>query len=165
MDCRQEYQRCTTGVIDLFNNNHWFDPAHSCNEATDSPPEDEMLPRRGTRGVMLLRSNSPIFSTSCHLTPECPRTREFIRTRMAPRTQDSGILVDVRGSRRGRASRTLADEGRMPTCWCCSNACPSAISSLVRVSAVYRKIGPLSSGETNHEMYYSPEPPNPVLTP
>jgi len=114
----------------------WLSFEHRGKNAKNSPPDDEILPRRGTKGVMLLRSRSPIFSISCHRTPECPRTREFIRTRMAPRTHDSGILVDVRGSRRGSASRILVDEGRMPPCWCWSNACPSARSSLVRVSAV-----------------------------
>src|SRR5882672_11377722 len=97
-----------------------------------------MLPRRGTIGVMLLRSSSPIFSMISHRTPEWPRMREFIRINIAPRTHDSGILVDVRGSRRGRVSSAVVDEGSTPVCWCCKRAFPSARSLLVRVSAVNR---------------------------
>lgn len=41
-------------------------------------------------------------SMSSQRTPECPRIREFMRIRIAPRTQDSGMLVEVRGSKRGR---------------------------------------------------------------
>lgn len=64
----------------------------------------------------MLFNSSPIFSMSSHLTPEWPRMREFIRMRIAPRTQDSGMLEEVRGSSRGSASSVLVDEGRMPTC-------------------------------------------------
>ena len=100
------------------------------------PPEAEILPRRGTTGVILLLNNSFIFSISSHLTPEWPRMREFIRIKIAPRTHDSGILVEAKGSSRGRASSVLVDEGRIPTCWCWRRACPSARSLSVRVSAV-----------------------------
>ena len=58
-----------------------------------------------------------------------------MRTSIAPRTQDSGMLVDAMGSRRGREGSTSVDEGRMPACWCCNNALPRARVLGVRVSA------------------------------
>ena len=42
-------------------------------------------------------------SMSSQRTPVWPQTRKFIQMRMAPRTQDSGILVEVTGSRSTRA--------------------------------------------------------------
>ena len=103
-----------------------------------------MVPRRGTRGVMLARRSSFIFSMSSHRTPEWPRIREFMRIRIAPRTQASGILVVLRGSWRGRTSRGLVEEGSTPLCWCWRRALPRRRGWSVRVSAL---------------------PPNPVDTP
>jgi hypothetical protein len=70
---------------------------------TDTPPDDEILPRSGTHGVMSSRSSATIFSRSSQRTAECPRTSELMRTRIAPRTHDSGILVIARGSDNGSA--------------------------------------------------------------
>ena len=73
---------------------------------------------------------------SSQRTPEWPRMSEFMRMRMAPRTHDSGMLVDVRGSRSGKAVGALSvSEGRTPVCWCWKSARPSVRGSLVRVSA------------------------------
>lgn len=94
-----------------------------------------MLPRSGTSGVMLAWRSAAIFSMSSHRTPECPRIKELMRTRIAPRTQDSGMLVEARGSSRGREGRTSVDDGKTPACWCCNSALPRARVFGVRVSA------------------------------
>lgn len=57
----------------------------------DKSPEAEMEPRRGTQGTSpLLRKFKSAWRTF-HRTPECPRTRELTRIRMAPRTIGMGI--------------------------------------------------------------------------
>lgn len=83
-----------------------------------------------------------------------------MRTSMAPRTQDSGMLVDAVGSRRGREGSTFVDEGRIPACWCCNSAFPRARGLGVRVSAVKgqtheSEIG--SKGTTITELTATPE--------
>jgi hypothetical protein len=79
------------------------------------PPEAEMEPRRGTAGTIFARRNSLIFSINSHLTPEWPRTREFMRISMAPRIQASGMVVELPGSRSGRMLGASWEEGRMPS--------------------------------------------------
>ena len=57
---------------------------------------------------------------------------------MAPRTQDSGMLVEVSGSRSGSAAGTEStSDGKTPQCWCWKRARPSVRGSLVRVSATH----------------------------
>lgn len=81
------------------------------------PPEAEILPRRGTRGIMSSSRRLPIFSMSSHRMPEWPRIKEFMRTKMAPRTHDSGIEVEVRGSERGRGpGMDEVSYGSTPAC-------------------------------------------------
>ena len=109
-----------------------------------------MLPRSGTRGVMLARRRAAIFSMSSHRTPEWPRIKELIRTRIAPRTQDSGMLVDASGSRRGREGRTSVDEGKTPACWCCNSALPRARVLGVRVSASRRRKRRADESQVGH---------------
>ena len=76
-----------------------------------------MLPRSGTSGVILHCSSSPIFSMSSQRTPEWPRIKELMRTMIAPRTQDSGMLVDESGSRSGSDGKgDSIDEGKTPEC-------------------------------------------------
>jgi hypothetical protein len=70
---------------------------------TNIPPDAEILPRSGTNGVTSSRSSATIFSSSSQRTAECPRMSELMRTRIAPRTHDSGILVAARGSESGSA--------------------------------------------------------------
>lgn len=66
---------------------------------------------------MFSRNSAPIFSISSQRTPECPRIREFMRIKIAPRTHASGMLDDARGSPSGRAgSGSSVCEGRTPTC-------------------------------------------------
>ena len=93
------------------------------------------MPRKGTRGVILVRSSSFIFEINSYRTPEWPRMSEFILMRIAPRIQDSGI-TELKGSQSGRTSGGCCDEGRTPECWCCRRACPSSIGWSVRVSAL-----------------------------
>lgn len=113
-----------------------------------SPPEAEILPRRGTRGVMFSRSSAPMRSISSQRTPEWPRMSEFMRIRMAPRTHDSGMLVVVRGSPNGSAgSGASVCVGRTPVCWCCRSAWPSWSGSFVRVSAVREEGEPVEDSE------------------
>lgn len=57
-----------------------------------------------------------------------------MRIRMAPRTHDSGMDVEARGSRRGRMEGE-EEVGRIPLCWCWRRAMPRASVSSVRVSA------------------------------
>jgi hypothetical protein len=59
-----------------------------------------IVPYKGTKGVILARRSWPILSINSHRTPEWPlmREREFMRMRIAPRTQDSGILVELSGT-------------------------------------------------------------------
>jgi hypothetical protein len=52
------------------------------------------LPRRGTRGTRPFWMTSTIFSTSSHLTPECPRKRELVRTSRAARVHGGGMVVE-----------------------------------------------------------------------
>ena len=99
----------------------------------DSPPEEEMLPRRGTSGVIFSRSRWPICWMSSIRTPEWPRIKEFMRIRMAPLTHDSGIVELVRGSRRGSESPSPVEI--TPKCWCCKRALPKRSGSSVLVSA------------------------------
>lgn len=80
----------------------------------NSPPDAEMLPLMGTNGTILVWRRSHILSISSHLTPEWPRISEFMRMSIAPRTHDSGIVVEPTGSKRGRVSRTSVEEGRIP---------------------------------------------------
>src|SRR5713101_2856868 len=129
------------------------------------PPEAEMLPRSGTRGVMLARRRAAIFSMSSHRTPECPRIKELMRTRIAPRTQDSGMLVDASGSRRGREEGTSVDDGKTPECWCCNSALPRAKVLGVRVSASNRRADESQVGGRTPDREDLPLPPKPVLTP
>ena len=63
----------------------------------------KILPRSGTHGVMSSRSSLTIFSSSSQRTAECPHMSELMRTRIAPHTHDSGILVVARGSDNGSA--------------------------------------------------------------
>lgn len=88
-------------------------------------------------------------SISSQRTPECPRMREFMRMRMAPRTHDSGMLVDVSGSRSGKTVGTCSvSDGRTPVCWCWKRARPSVRGSLVRVSASRENSGEKSLNDT-----------------
>lgn len=88
--------------------------------------------------MMFSRRSSPIFSMSSQRTPEWPRMSEFMRMRIAPRTQASGMLVDASGSCNGRADKgVVVCEGRTPVCWCCKRAWPSKRGSFVRVSALH----------------------------
>jgi hypothetical protein len=114
---------------------------------------------------MLARRRAAIFSMSSHRTPEWPRIKELIRTRIAPRTQDSGMLVDASGSRRGREGRTSVDEGKTPACWCCNSALPRARVLGVRVSASRRRRDALMSHKSDTGGKDIPLPPKPVLTP
>ena len=58
-------------------------------------------------------------SINSHRTPEWPRMSEFMRMRIAPRTQDSGMLVELRGSRSGSVTGAESvSEGSTPHCWC-----------------------------------------------
>ena len=76
-------------------------------------------------------------SMSSQRTPEWPRMREFMRMRMAPRTHDSGMLVEVSGSSSGSVTGAESvSDGKTPHCWCWKSARPSVRGSLVRVSAV-----------------------------
>ena len=84
----------------------------------DVPPEAEIVSYKGTRGLILVRRNRPIFSINFHQTPEWPQMREFMRMRVAPRNLDSGILVAISGSRRERMSRDFMKEGRTLLSWC-----------------------------------------------
>jgi len=98
------------------------------------PPEEETLPRRGTRGVIFSRRRWPICSMSSIRTPEWPRIREFMRIKMAPLTHDSGIVVLLRGSMSGSESPSSVEI--TPECWCCNKALPRRNGSSVLVSAV-----------------------------
>lgn len=63
---------------------------------------------------------------------------ELMRTRIAPRTHASGILVAASGSDSGSAGsgpRKDATDGKTPVWWCCRRASPRPIVSFVRVSA------------------------------
>ena len=81
------------------------------------PPEAEILPRSGTQGVMSSSSSVTIFSSSSQRTAEWPRMSELMRTRIAPRTHASGMLIAASGSDSGRAgseSWNDAGEGSTP---------------------------------------------------
>lgn len=83
----------------------------------DVPPDAEILPRSGTQGVMSSRSSATIFSSSSQRTAEWPRMSELMRTRIAPRTHASGMLVAASGSDSGSAGRepwSDAGEGSTP---------------------------------------------------
>ena len=83
---------------------------------TDVPPDAEILPRSGTQGVMSSLSNVTIFSSSSQRTAEWPRMSELMRTRIAPRTHASGMLVEASGSDSGSAgSEPCNDAGEGST--------------------------------------------------
>ena len=105
-----------------------------------SPPEAEILPRRGTKGVMCSRSKWPICWMSSIRTPEWPRIKEFMRIKMAPLTHDSGIEVWLWGSKSGSESPSSVEI--TPACWCCNRALPKHSESSVLVSAANDKVGP-----------------------
>lgn len=109
------------------------------NRGWNVPPDAEMLPRSGTYGMMSSRSRAASCSSSSQRTAEWPRMSELMRTRIAPRTHDSGILVAASGSDSGRAGsgpREDVTDGNTPVWWCCRRACPRPMVSFVRVSAV-----------------------------
>lgn len=83
-------------------------------QIVDIPPDAEIEPRSGTHGMTFAERISWSFSMSSNRTPECPRIREFIRISIAPRTQASGIVVELPGSERGRTLGGSCDEGKIP---------------------------------------------------
>jgi hypothetical protein len=84
---------------------------------TDVPPDAEILPRSGTKGVMSSCSSVTIFLSSSQRTAEWPRMSELMHTRIAPRTHASGMLIVASGSDSGSAgseSWSDAEEGSTP---------------------------------------------------
>ncbi len=75
-------------------------------------------------------SSSSLASRHCQKSALC-----FARRCQTYRTHDSGMLVEAIGSSSGRTSSFLSELGNIPTCWCCSNACPNLRGWSVRVSA------------------------------
>ena len=62
--------------------------------------------------------------------------REFMRTRMAARTHDSGMEELAMGSERGRTVGGSDEVGRTPACWCWRRALPRTRECSVRVFAL-----------------------------
>src|SRR5258706_7888410 len=69
-------------------------------ESGERSPEEEILPRSGTRGVMLLFRSAVRHSRSSQRTAEGPRIRELARTAIAARANNAGIEVVADGSLR-----------------------------------------------------------------
>ena len=62
-------------------------------KVTNISPDAEILPRSGMHGVMSLRGSTTIFPSSSQHTAERLHMSELMRTRIARRTHDSGILI------------------------------------------------------------------------
>ena len=62
-------------------------------KVTNISPDAKILPRSGTHGVMSLRGSTTIFPSSSQRTAEHLHMSKLMRTRIARRTHDSGILI------------------------------------------------------------------------
>lgn len=115
-----------------------------------------MLPLRGTSGVMSSVSSRWRAWGSSHRTPEWPRRRELILIRMAARTQDSGMVIEVKWS---------GTEDMTPQCCIWNSARPRPRWSCVRVLAEIQATQNQLERKNNRRGVYVPLPPKPVLTP